>query len=424
MAPNSPGSLAVFARDRAIDKVSPYRQDICSMNFRIRCIVSPLALALIAQSAVSAQAAPSAPVILHRQGEAGCHTFRIPGLARTPEGTLLAVYDMRYESSRDLQGHMDIGLSRSTDGGKTWEAPRPIMDRGEWGGKPEAENGCSDPNILVDPESGRIFVTALWSHGKPGTHQWRGKGSEPGFEIGVTAQFLCVTSDDDGRTWSEPENWTRRMKREAGWWLFAPAPGNGIALPDGTLVLPTQGRDEEGFPFSNLSWSRDGGETWTVSEPARRDTTESAVARLSDGSLLLNMRDNRNREDKSETNGRALSVTSDLGATWTVHPADHGALPEPTCMASMISHTLADGRHVLLFSNPRDKKARRNITLQASFDDGKTWPEEHRILLDEGKSRGYSCLAMVDDRTVGILYESSIADLVFQTVPLADLGLE
>ena len=62
-------------------------------------------------------------VVIHRQGDFGCHTFRIPGIARTKTGTLLAVYDMRYTSRRDLQAHIDIGLSRSTDGGQTWDLP-------------------------------------------------------------------------------------------------------------------------------------------------------------------------------------------------------------------------------------------------------------------------------------------------------------
>lgn len=361
-------------------------------------------------------------VIIHRQGEQDCHTTRIPAMARTNAGTLLAVYDLRYNSAKDLQEHMDIGLSRSTDGGKTWEMPRPIMDMGEYEGKPQKENGCSDPNILVDPSTGRVFVSAVWTHGKPDTHQWNGRGSEPGFGIHETAQFLMVHSDDDGQTWSKPKNWTRELKQES-WWLFAPAPGNGIALKDGTLVMPTQGRDHEGLPFSNLMWSKDQGQSWTLGHAARKDTTECAVAALSDGSLLLNMRDNRNRKDKSGTNGRALSVTRDLGQSWTIHSADHGALPEPVCMASMISHTLGDGRHLLLFSNPRDKHKRRNITIQASLDDGKSWPEKHRVLLDEGSGRGYSSLAMVDANTIGIIYESSVANLVFQTIKLAELGL-
>ena len=31
-----------------------------------------------------------------------------------------------------------------------------------------------------DPKTGEIFVSAVWTHGKPGTHQWVGNGSEPG----------------------------------------------------------------------------------------------------------------------------------------------------------------------------------------------------------------------------------------------------
>ncbi len=358
-------------------------------------------------------------VVIHRQGEHSCHTFRIPGIAVTNSGTLLAVYDMRYRSRRDLQGHMDIGLSRSTDGGKTWEKPRPIMDMGRHGGLPEDQNGCSDPNILVDRATGEIIVSAVWTHGKPGTHQWKGRGSEPGLELARSSQFMMVRSGDDGKTWSKPENQTAKLKNPA-WHLFAPGPGNGITMKDGTLVMPTGGRDEKGLPFSNLMWSKDHGKTWTLSSPARSNTNESAVAELSDGSLMLNMRDNRNRKDKSRTNGRAVSVTADLGKTWKVHPSDHGSLPEPVCMASLISHRLKDGRAVLFFSNPHHKSRRQNMTLQMSLDDGKTWNKP--VLLDRNGG-AYSSLVMVNDRTVGILYESSRADLVFQTIGLEELGL-
>jgi sialidase-1 len=368
-----------------------------------------------------AQAADRPVVIIHRQGEHDCHTFRIPAIARTNSGTLLAVYDMRYNSRRDLQGHMDIGLSRSTDGGQSWEPPRPIMDMGSFGGLAEDQNGCSDPNILVDTETGQIFVSAVWTHGKPGTHQWKGRGSEPGLEISRSSQFMVVRSQDDGKTWSEPENWTRQLKNSE-WYLFAPAPGNGITMTDGTLAMPTQGRDKNGLSFSNFMYSKDRGQTWVLSTAARDDTSECAIAQLSDGSLMINIRDNRNRGDKSATNGRAVGVTSDLGRTWTVHSSDHHALPEPVCMASLIAHPLPDGRRVLFFSNPNSKTRREQMTLRMSLDDGKSWPAEKQILLDE-KGGAYSSLVMVDDRTLGILYESSRADLVFQTIGLDEFGL-
>lgn len=353
-------------------------------------------------------------ILIHRRGEHDCHTFRIPGLAKAKDGSLLGVYDIRYESSRDLQGHMDIGLSRSSDNGLTWAKPRPIMDMGAFGGKPENQNGCSDPCILVDDTTGEIFVFALWSHGRPGTHQWYGTGSMPGLGIDVSSQFMVVRSTDHGLTWSKPENLTKMVKNPA-WYLFAPAPGNGITLNNGTLVIPSQGRDAKGQPFSNITYSKDHGKTWTVSSPARSNTTESAVAQLSDGSLMLNMRDNRNRKDKSATNGRAISVTHDLGKTWTVHPSDHSLLPEPVCMASLIRHN-----NLLLFSNPHHRSKRTNITLRASSDDGQTWP--HQLLLDSaGTGYGYSSLTMIDDDSIGILYESSQADMTFQRIKLSDL---
>ncbi len=355
-------------------------------------------------------------VALHHEGNFDCHTTRIPGLVRTAEGTLLAVCDLRYNSRRDLQEDIDIGLFRSTTNGQTWEAPRAIMDMGQFGGRPEKENGCSDPNILIDRQTGEILVSAVWTHGKPNTHQWQGRGSEPGLGIETSSQFMMVRSADDGMTWTPPANLTRDLKNPK-WWLFAPAPGNGITTRDNLLVMPSQGRDEQGLPFSNLMVSRDHGRTWTVSPAARRDTTECAVAELSDGRLMLNMRDNRNRADKSETNGRAVSVTDDLGQTWTVHASDHGALPEPVCMASLISYRRASGQHVLIFSNPHTRTARQRMTVQFSFDDGLTWPESRHVLLDE-PGGAYSSLAVLDDDRVGILYESSRANLVFQTVAI------
>ncbi len=42
-------------------------------------------------------------------------------------------------------------------------------------------------------------------------------------------------------------------------------------------------------------------------------------------------------------------------------------------------------------------------------------------MLDEGHGWGYTCLTMIDKDTVGILYESSVAHMTFQAIPLTDL---
>ncbi|MEG0889975.1 MAG: sialidase family protein, partial [Bacteroides sp.] len=288
-------------------------------------------------------------------------------------------------------------------------------------------------------QTGAIYVAGLWMHGvldgktgrwvegitKDSTrwiHQWHAKGSQPGLGVKETSQFLITKSLDDGQTWSEPINITAQTKHPE-WWLFAPAPGHGITLKDGTLVFPTQGRDKEGLPFSNITYSKDGGNTWVTSRPAYHNTTECMAVELSNGDIMLNMRDNRNHGNK-EVNGRRICVTSDLGETWTEHPTSRKALVEPTCMASLHRHTYRHKgveKSVLLFCNPESYNSRDHMTLKISFDDGRTWSADRKILLDEYGSFGYSCITSVDESTIGVFYESSQAQMAFQQVKLEEL---
>lgn len=367
------------------------------------------------------------------------HTYRIPGLTSTTKGTILASYDVRRDSRRDLQGNIDIGISRSEDGGQTWEPMRIALDMGAWGNLPEKFNGVSDANLLAAP-NGDVYVAGLWMYGvidkngiwqegltKESTawnHQWRNKGSQSGFGVKETSQFLIAKSIDDGITWGEPINITKMGKQE-DWWLYAPGPGHGIVTTNGTLVFPTQGRNKTGETFSNITYSNDYGKTWKSSKAAYTNTTESMVVQLDDGSLMLNMRDNRNRKNKSETNGRAIAITNDFGENWEEHPTSHGALIEPVCMASLHKHAyMEDGieMSILLFSNPNSKFTRDHMTIKVSLDNGETWPEENWLLLDEGLGRGgYSCITSVDENTIGILYESSQADMTFQKILIKDI---
>ena len=63
---------------------------------------------------------------------------------------------------------------------------------------------------------------------------------------------------------------------------------------------------------------------------------------------------------------------------------------------------------------------RTHITLKVSFDEGETWSSK-KILLDELSGLGYSCITSVDENRIGILYESSQHNLVFQIVNLKEL---
>lgn len=359
--------------------------------------------------------------IVHRMGvgvrhagDDGSAAFRIPGLATTNNGTLLGVYDVRYNNSADLQEHVDVGLSRSTDGGRTWEKMRLPLAFGETGGLPAAQNGVGDPSILVDTRTNTVWVVAAWTHGMGNQRAWW--SSHPGMDRNRTAQLVMAKSTDDGKTWSEPINITEQVK-DASWYFLLQGPGRGITMQDGTLVFPIQYIDSTRVPNAGIMYSKDRGNTWAIHNHARTNTTEAQVAEVAPGVLMLNMRDNRG-------GSRAVSVTEDLGRTWTEHPSSRKALDEPVCMASLICVKAKDnvlGKDLLLFSNPNTKKGRHHITIKASLDGGHTWLPENQLLLDEGDSWGYSCLTMIDKETVGILYESSVAHMAFQSVKLTDI---
>lgn len=140
-------------------------------------------------------------------------------------------------------------------------------------------------------------------------------------------------------------------------------------------------------------------------------TSESQVAELADGSLLLSMR------DESRSGQRAwakFTWTADLsrgawGEPWFT-------VPDPTCMASLIQ--VPHGP--LLFSNPDSAKQRVALTVRSSTDGGHRWSAGR--LLDP-RPCAYSCMTILKDGRIGILYEcgdkSGIETLTFARFPLA-----
>jgi sialidase-1 len=331
-------------------------------------------------------------------GQDGYHTYRIPALILTTNGTLLAFCEGRKHSRSDT-GDIDLLLKRSADGGKTW-SPQQVV----WN---DDANTCGNPCPVVDQQTGTIWL--LLTHNPGSTVESRIKQHD----AGGTRTVWVSRSVDNGQTWSAPADITAATKDPA-WGWYATGPGVGIQVEHGAhagrLVIPcdhsypmtnSAGDKAEVGDGSHVIYSDDHGQTWRLGGVARPQMNESQVAEVADGkgTLLLNMR------TAAKPKRRAQSLSHDGGQTWTP-PQEVSELVEPRCQASLLRYDWPHGTEPgrMLFSNPAG--ARRTVlTVRMSRDDGKTWPVAR--VLHAGPA-AYSCLTVLPDKSVGCLYECGL----------------
>ncbi len=326
-------------------------------------------------------------------GTDGYHTYRIPSVIVTQEGTVLAFCEGR-KSGRGDSGDIDLLLKRSLDGGKTWSKQQIIWDDGP--------NTCGNPCAVQDRQTGTIWLLMTWNDGDDRESAIK-KGTSKD-----TRRVWITSSKDDGRTWSKPVEITSTAKR-AEWRWYATGPGVGIQLEQGPwkgrLVIPCDhsvaSADEASGYNSHVIISDDHGKSWKIGGVISPKVNECQVVELDDGTLMINMRN----YDRSKTS-RAVATSSDGGMSWSDIYHDP-VLVEPVCQASLLRYTLKgrDDRNRLLFSNPaRSRRGeRRRMTIRLSYDEGRTWPVAK--VLHDGPA-AYSCLAVLADKEIACVYEA------------------
>jgi sialidase-1 len=315
---------------------------------------------------------------LFMANEEGYHTFRIPTLLVTQQGTVLAFCEARMNGSGDA-GDIDVVLRRSLDHGETWEPMKVIADDGG--------NTLGNPCPVQDRDTGTIWLIL-------------NRNLEHGDEKAILAgkaprDVLVARSDDDGVTWSQPVDITRQVKLP-DWTWYAAGPCHGIQLNSGRLLIPCNHAvlDVElgvsGPYISHVIYSDDHGDTWHIGGMAGEQTNECTLAEMQDGSIYLNMRSYHG------SNQRAYAWSEDGGMSWSETRLDE-ALVEPVCQGSILS----DAQNYLYFSNPASVK-RERLTVKCSKDSGKTWTEQW--LLHPGPS-AYSDLALGQNGFLLCMYE-------------------
>ena len=324
-------------------------------------------------------------------GQGGYHTYRIPALIRSGDGSLLAFCEGRKKSRSDT-GDIDLVLRRSLDGGKSWLPLQVIWDDGS--------NTCGNPCPVLDQSTGVLWLAMTWNSGD--IHESK---ILPGTGPRSRRVFVCH-SKDNGLHWSRPEEITESVKRPS-WTWYATGPGAGIQIQNGKhrgrLVIPCDHKNRDSNNqvtwHSHVFYSDDAGKTWQLGGIAPKEkVNECEVVELNQGILQLNM-----RNYDHTTRARQTCLSDDGGQSW--HSQSHDKqLVEPTCQASVrrIRFPTDKTPGLIVFSNPADPRNRRNLTIRGSHDEAKTWSTQRTLY---SGSAAYSCLAATSETEVGCLFE-------------------
>ena len=293
-------------------------------------------------------------------GDDNVNSYRIPSLLTAKDGSLLVFCEARRESWQD-KSRTDIVVKRSTDNGRTWSVMQDLT-KGTTG-------AYMDPTPILDSNTGKVFLFTTF---------WPAKDHS-----GAGNRAVLITSDDNGR------------------YIYGFGPGAGLQMVGekykGRLILPARISDIERKAAHDVAvFSDNHGETWTVGENGDTDN-EFQIAESPNGILVYNAR---------VSGARMVAYSKDGGMTWN-KAVKEPALPGVSkgCQASVLgenAHLYFSGIKGIPETPEYDERA--GLTLYKSCNGGRTW-NDGLLLYD--KASGYSCMALLPDGRMAIIFETA-----------------
>lgn len=168
-----------------------------------------------------------------------------------------------------------------------------------------------------------------------------------------------------------------------------------VLLEGGRLIVPLY---SDGFSFSLMAITDDGGATWRFSDPlVAAGNIQPSIAKKADGTLVAYMRDNGPAPKRLH-----VSTSGDKGLTWS--PVRDSELPNPGAGADIV--TLRNGHWVLAYNDT--EQGRHSLAVSLSTDEGRTWSHtrhlEHRPPGDASPSAAYPSIIQSADGSVHVVY--------------------
>jgi predicted neuraminidase len=247
------------------------------------------------------------------------------------------------------------------------------LENGTWSPPVEVANGVESPAkryptwnpVLFQPKSGPLF---LFYKVGPSPSRWWG---------------MVKTSDDGGRTWSEP----RRLPDG----ILGPIKNKPIQLANGDIVSPSS-TEHDGWRI-HFERSSDLGKTWRATPPLNDGRSVRAIQ-----PSILQHPNNRLQALGRTESGRIFEIwSSDGGETWGKLTLTE--LPNPD--AGIDAVTLAEGRHLLVYNHTTDGRSPLNVALS---EDGKSWSAALVLEEEPGMEFSYPAVIQSADGLVHITY--------------------
>ena len=340
---------------------------------------------------------------------------------------IFSVYDMFPEGKGIFGMSSEREVAYKEIDGKTYQI---LYREGENGAYTIRENGvvytpdgqATDYRVVVNPVKPAYSDKGDLYQGEQllGNIYFTSNKTSP-FRIAKDSYLWMSYSDDDGKTWSAPQDITPMVK--ADWMKFlGVGPGVGITLQNGPhkgrIVVPVYTTNRanhlNGSQSSRIIYSDDHGKTWhmgggvndnrtlhdgTVVDSSNMNNyyaqnTESSVVQLNNGQLKLFMR--------GLTGDLQVATSNDGGISWDNYVARYDVPDVYVQMAA--THTVQDGKEYILLANANGP-GRKNgyIRVARVEEDGElTWLHHH--LIQEGEY-AYNSLQQIGPKEFGLLYE-------------------